>query len=64
MLTTLHYLVLALEVLIECYQFVKNNDLNNIDDCKMKCSSFIISFNKLHCNYANMQSCILSKLFK
>ena len=22
-----------------------NNDLNDIDDCKMKCSSFISSFN-------------------
>ena len=30
----------------------------------MKCSSFISSFNKLHCNYANVQPCILSKLFK
>ena len=112
MLMTLHYLVLALEVLIECYQFVKslveyfikvnskkpmcikydekhdcekaqlneetiiwvdsvkhlgnsiNNDLNDIDDCKMICSSFISSFNKLHFSYANVQPCILSKLFK
>ena len=112
MLMTLHYLVLALEVLIECYQCVKslveyfikfnskksmcikygekydcekaqlneetiiwvdsvkhlgnmiNNDLNNSDDCKMKCYSFISTFNKLHFRYANVQSCILSKLFK
>ena len=28
----------------------------------VKFSSFIISFNKLHCNCANMQPCILSKL--
>ena len=41
-----------------------NNDLNDIDNCKMKCSSFISSCNKLHCNYANVQPCILSKLFK
>ena len=41
-----------------------NNDLNDIDDCKMKCSSFISSFNKLHFSYANVQPCILSKLFK
>ena len=41
-----------------------NNDLNDIDDCKMKCSSFISSFTKLHCNYANVQPCVLSKLFK
>ena len=106
MLTTLHYLVLALEVLIECYQFVNslveyfikfnskksicikygekydcekaiiwvnsvkhlgniiNSDLNDIDDCKMKCYYFISSFNKLHCSYDNVQPCILSKLFK
>ena len=110
MLMTLHYLVLALEVLIECYQFVKSfveyfikfnsknsmcitygekhdckkaqlneetiiwvdsvkhlgniisKDLNNIDDCKMKCSSLINSFNKLHFSYANVQPCVLSKL--
>ena len=30
----------------------------------MKCSSFISSFNKLHFSYANVQPCILSKLFK
>ena len=41
-----------------------NNNLNDIDDCKMKCYSFISSFNKLHCNYANVEPCILSKLFK
>ena len=41
-----------------------NNDLNDIDDCKMKCSSFISSFNKLHFSYANVQPYILSKLFK
>ena len=41
-----------------------NNDLNDIDNCKMKCSSFISCFNKWHCNYANVQPCILSKLFK
>ena len=41
-----------------------NNDLNDIDDCKMKCSSFISSFNKLHFSYANVQPCILSNLFK
>ena len=40
-----------------------NNDLKDIDDCKMKCSSFISSFNKLHFSYANVQRCILSKLF-
>ena len=36
-----------------------NNDLNDIDDCKMKCS-----FNMLHFSYANVQPCILSKQFK
>ena len=41
-----------------------NNDLNDIDECKMKCSYFISSFNKLHFCYANVQPCILSKLFK
>ena len=41
-----------------------NNDLNDIDDCKMKCSSFISSFNTLHFSYANVKPCILSKLFK
>ena len=41
-----------------------NNDLNDIDDCKIKWSSFISSFNKLHFSYANVQPCILSKLFK
>ena len=30
----------------------------------MKCYFCISSFNKLHCNYANVQPCILSKLFK
>ena len=40
-----------------------NNDLSDIDDCKMKCSSFISSFNMLHCNYASVQPCILSKLY-
>ena len=40
-----------------------NNDLKDIDDCKMK-SPFISSFNKLHFNYASVQPCILSKLFK
>ena len=39
------------------------NDLNDIDDCKIKCSSLISSFNKLHFSYANVQPCILSKLF-
>ena len=43
---------------------VINTDLNDIDDYKMKWSSFSSSFNKLHCNYANVQPCILSKLFK
>ena len=38
-----------------------NNDLNDIDDCKMKCYSFISSFNNLHCKYANVQSFILFK---
>ena len=37
-----------------------NKDLNDID----KCSSFISSFSKLHFSYANVQPCILSKLFK
>ena len=41
-----------------------NNDLTDIDDRKMKCSSLISSFNRLRCNYANVQPCILSKLFK
>ena len=41
-----------------------NKDLNDIDDCKMKCSSFISSFNKLHFSYVNVQPCILSNLFK
>ena len=41
-----------------------NNYLSDIDDCKMKCSSFISSFNKLHCNYASVQPYVLSKLFK
>ena len=40
-----------------------NNDLNDIDDSKIECFSLISSFNKLHCNYANVQPCILSKLF-
>ena len=41
-----------------------NNDLSDIDDCKMNFSSFISSFNNLHCNYTNVQPCILSKLFQ
>ena len=41
-----------------------NNDLSGIDDCKMKSSSFSSSFNKLQCNVASVQPCILSKLFK
>ena len=43
-----------------------NNDLNDIDDCKMKCFSFTSSFNKLHfsmlmCNLVYYLNC--SNLF-
>ena len=41
-----------------------NSYLNDTEDCKIICSSFISSFKKLNDNYANVQPCILSKLFK
>ena len=46
-----------------CKTSCKHNtkDLSDIDVCEMKCSSFISSFNKLHCYYASVQPCILSK---
>ena len=56
--STIHYIVLLISN--------KNLPLKNpdIDDRKMKCSCLISSFNRLRCNYANVQPCILSKLFK
>ena len=55
--------LLCRTMLIHGYnRYIINNDLNYNDNCKMKCSSFISSFNKLHCNYANVQPCILFRL--
>lgn len=43
---------------------IVNDELSDIDDCMVKCSQFIGSFNKLYSNYSHLYSHSLAQMFK